>query len=237
LAFSLSQFLHFTAEMKRMFGAGGKKEPPPNLSDAITKVEERTGSIDKKIAHLDGELVKLRDQMAKLREGPSKNLLKQKALRLLKQKRMYETQKGQLDQQCFNMDQTNFAIQGMKDTQVTVSAMKDGLKSMQREYKKLNIDKIEDLQDQMEDMLEMNNEIQEAMGRQYDTPDYVDEADLEAELAMLSEEMGELDTGGSYLDDALNAPGVPTAELHKPTPARTAEGVDVDEFGLPKIPA
>lgn len=38
--------------------------------------------------------------------------------RLLKQKRMYESQKGQLDQQCFNMDQTNFAIQGMKDTQV-----------------------------------------------------------------------------------------------------------------------
>lgn len=25
----------------------------------------------------------------------------------------------------------------------------------------------------MEDMLEMNNEIQEAMSRQYDTPDYV----------------------------------------------------------------
>lgn len=30
---------------------------------------------------------------------------------------------------------------------------------------------IEDLQDQMEDMLDMNNEIQEAMSRQFDTPD------------------------------------------------------------------
>lgn len=48
LSVSLNQY-QFTGEMKRIFGAGGKKEPPPNLSDAITKVEERTGSIDKKI--------------------------------------------------------------------------------------------------------------------------------------------------------------------------------------------
>lgn len=31
---------------------------------------------------------------------------------------MYENQKGQLDQQAFNMDQSNFALQGMKDNQV-----------------------------------------------------------------------------------------------------------------------
>ena len=42
---------------------------------------------------------------------------------------------------------------------------------MKTEYKKLDIDKIENLQDEMEDMLDMNNEIQEAMARQYDTPD------------------------------------------------------------------
>ncbi|KAK6045590.1 SNF7 family protein [Cooperia oncophora] len=171
--------------------------------------------------------------MVKMREGPSKNMIKQKALRILKQKRMYENQKSQLDQQAFNVDQSNFAIQGMKDTQVTVAAMKTGLKTMQREYKKLNIDKIEDLQDQMEDMLDMNTEIQEAMSRQYDTPD-IDEADLEAELAMLGDELDLGETDTNYLDEALNAPGVPAS---KPTSSKVAEGLEVDEFGLPKIPA
>lgn len=66
--------------MKRIFGTG-KKEPPPDLSNAIANIESRGESIEKKIAKLDGELVKLRDQMAKMREGPSKNMLKQKALR------------------------------------------------------------------------------------------------------------------------------------------------------------
>lgn len=38
---------------------------------------------------------------------------------------------------------------------------------------------IQDLQDQLEDMMEDANEIQEAMGRSYGTPD-IDEDDLEA---------------------------------------------------------
>jgi charged multivesicular body protein 5 len=84
---------------------------------------------------------------------------------------MYENQRDQLGQQSFNMEQSNFAIQGMKDTQTTLGAMKLGLKEMKREYKKLDINKIEDMQDEMEDMLDMNNEIQEAMSRQYDSPD------------------------------------------------------------------
>jgi charged multivesicular body protein 5 len=49
--------------------------------------------------------------------------------------------------------------------------MRMGLKTMQKEYKKLNIDKIDDMQDEIEEMLEMNNEIQDVLSRQYDTPD------------------------------------------------------------------
>ncbi len=52
-----------------------------------------------------------------------------------------------------------------------MAAMKSGLVSMKKEYKKLDINKIDNMQDEMEDMLDMNNDIQEAMSRQYDTPD------------------------------------------------------------------
>ncbi|VDN02412.1 unnamed protein product [Thelazia callipaeda] len=215
--------------MRRIFGTSSKKTPEPNLTDAIASIDSRSESIDKKIARLDAELVKYKDELRKMREGPGKNQVKQKALRILKQKRMYENQRDQLGQQSFNMEQSNFAIQGMKDTQSTVLAMKQGLKTMQKEYKKLDIDKIDRLQDEMEDMLDMNNEIQEAMSRQYETPD-IDEADLEAELDALGNEL-EADTDTSYLDEALNAPGVPSRE------PGAARGIAVDEFGLPQVPA
>ena len=45
-----------------------------------------------------------------------------------------------------------------------MDAMSTGLKEMKREYKKVNIDKIQDLQDDLQDMMEDANEIQEIMG-------------------------------------------------------------------------
>ena len=51
-----------------------------------------------------------------------------------------------------------------QDTKHTVDAMQSGLKEMKREYKKVNIDKIQDLQDDLQDMMEDANEIQEIMG-------------------------------------------------------------------------
>lgn len=51
-------------------------------------MDERGDSIEKKVAKLDLELKKYKDQMAKMREGPAKNAVKQKALRVLKQKKM-----------------------------------------------------------------------------------------------------------------------------------------------------
>lgn len=219
--------------MNRIFGRGKAKGPPPNLSDCIGNVDSRTESIDKKISRLDAELVKYKDQMKKMRDGPSKNMVKQKAMRVLKQKRMYEGQRDNLMQQSFNMEQANYTIQSLKDTKTTVDAMKVGLKDMKKAYKNVQIDKIEDLQDQLEDMMEDASEIQDALGRSYGTPD-IDEDDLEAELDALGDELL-LDDDSSYLDEASTAPSIPEGLPGDKSTNR--DGVLVDEFGLPQIPA
>lgn len=95
------------------------------------------------MARLDAELRKYKEQMAKMREGPAKNAVKQKALRVLKQKKQYENQAEQLRNQSFNMEQTSFATQTLKDTKTTVGAMKLGVKEMKKEFKNINIEKIE----------------------------------------------------------------------------------------------
>lgn len=81
-----------------------------------------------------------------MREGPAKNAVKQKAMRVLKQKKMYEQQSSNLRNQSFNMEQANYATQTLKDTKTTVTAMKLGAKEMKREFKNINIDEIEDIQ-------------------------------------------------------------------------------------------
>ena len=60
--------------------------------------------------------------MKKMSDGPSKNMVKQKVLRILKQKKMYESKSEGLQNQSFNMEQANLATQELKDTKTTVWA-------------------------------------------------------------------------------------------------------------------
>ena len=95
------------------------------------------------MARLDSELNKYKQQMSKMRDGPAKNAVKQKALRLLKQKKQYESQAENMRNQSFNMEQTLMATQTLKDTKTTMDAMKVGVKEMKKEFKNVNIEKIE----------------------------------------------------------------------------------------------
>lgn len=226
--------------MNRLFGRGKPKEPPASLTDCIGKVDDRADSIEKKVGRLDSELLKYRDQMKKMREGPAKNAVKQKAMRILKQKRMYESQLDNLRQQSFNMEQANYTTQSLKDTKITVDAMKSGLKDMKREFKKIDIDQVEDVQDELADLMEQADEVQEALGRSYAVPDDINEDDLQAELDALGDDLAQ-DTDNSFLDEASGAaipdiPGTDPATAVRPTPASSQDGVALDEFGLPKIP-
>lgn len=193
--------------MNRLFGRSKPKEPGPSINDCIAGVDARAGTIEEKINKLEAELRKYKEQMAKMREGPAKNSVKAKALRVLKQKKQYEAQVDSLRNQSFNMEQANYAAQTLKDTHATVAAMKDGVGQMKKEFKKINIDDIEDIQDDMADMLEQSEEVQEALGRTYGVPE-IDDDELAAELDALGDEIA-IDDDASYLDDVVKAPSAP----------------------------
>ncbi|KAI9330198.1 Snf7 family, partial [Obelidium mucronatum] len=206
----------------RIFGSSKPKTPGPTVNDAIRSIDERADSVEVKIKRLDAELLKYKEQMAKMRDGPAKDAVKQKALRILKQKKMYEGQKDQLMAQTWNMEQANMTTENLKNTLVTVDAMKAANKEMKAQYKKINLDKVEKIQDEMEDLMEQANEIQEVMGRSYGLPDGIDEDDLEAELDALGDELMEEDEEiPSYLQD--DVPELPAASTADPTqvPAQT----------------
>ncbi|KAF4619387.1 hypothetical protein D9613_005118 [Agrocybe pediades] len=206
--------------MNRLFGTSASKKPKPSLQDAINSTDARMSSIEVKIRKLDGELARYKEQMAKLRNGPGKDAIQQRALRTLKQKRMYEAQIAQLTQQTFNMESAALATDNLRNTMATVDAMQLANKEMRKQYGKIDIDKIENIHYDMEDLLEQANEIQETLGRSYAVPDEIDEADLEAELDALALEQEE--EGPSYLADLNKVPDfvdeapVEVAETSKP---------------------
>jgi len=190
--------------MNRIFGSSASKKPKPSLQDAITSTDNRMASIEVKVKKLDGELARYKEQMSKMRNGPGKNAIQERALRTLKQKRMYESQMAQLTQQTFNMESAALATENLRNTMATVDAMKQANTELRKQYGKIDIDKIENIHYDMEDLLEQANEIQETLGRSYAVPDELDEADLEAELDALQFE--EEEEGPSYLADLNKAP-------------------------------
>lgn len=126
-------------------------------------------------------------------------------------------------------------MESAQATVQTVAAMKQANTQMKKTLKKdLNIDAVEDIADDMAEMLEDFNEINEALGNNYATPD-LDEADLDAELDMLGdeleEELGLEDSVPSYLQGPL-----PTQPTDVPGSKLPGQEEAVDEFGLPAAP-
>lgn len=218
--------------MNRLFGKAKPAAPGPSIDDVIQSVDKRAETYEKKIQTLDVELLKCREQMKKMRDGPAKQSVQQKAMRLLKQKKQYDSQRDNLLQQSFNLEQTNYATQQLKETALTVDAMKAGIKQMKQEYKKVNLNEIEDLQDDMEDMMLDANEVQEMLGRSYATPT-VDESELEAELEAIGEEIKN-DEDTSFLDE-VKTPSAPIADASIDTKDKTIKDPKLPEQAITKV--
>ncbi|KAJ1719312.1 Vacuolar protein-sorting-associated protein 60 [Coemansia erecta] len=210
--------------MNRIFGMSKAKAPKPTMEDAIASTDKRVTDVETKIKKLEGELTRYRDQLGKMRDGPGKNTVKQRALRVLQQKKMYESQRDQLMQQSFNMESTVFATENIRNTMSSVQAMQDANKAMKKQYKNVDIDQIYDIQDEMAELLEQANEVQELMGRNYSLPDDIDELDLEAELDALGDDLDFQEEVPSYLNDTMPAmpdllPEAPEGSMQQQNPA------------------
>ncbi|CAD2214629.1 charged multivesicular body protein 5 [Angomonas deanei] len=206
--------------MNRLFGKGNK-EPKPTLDDAGNRIQGRSDVVDARVAKIDDELAKLKVQIQRSR-GMAQQRYKQRAVQLLQQKRMYQNQQDVMMQQQFNMDQLQFTTEMVKDTHVQVAAMKDANKQLKKDFKKLNIDKIDAMQDELADLYMDTQEVQEIMGRAYDIPDDIDEDEMLGELDALDfdmEKTGEAD----YLNDALAMPNQKMPELQGQTQTTTGE--------------
>jgi charged multivesicular body protein 5 len=176
-----------------------------------SQVDSRIESIDVKLRKLNDELSTYQQRLAKMRDGPGKTAIKQKALKVLQQRKMYEGQRDQLQQQSWNMEQAGMMQDNLKNTMTTVDAMKTTTKELRKQYGKVNIDKIEKLQDEMADLMDMGNDIQESISRSYDVPEDVDESELDAELEALGEEvefegLGEAQGMPSFMMDEVGPP-------------------------------
>ena len=83
--------------MNRVFGKKKAPGPPaPTLAEASEGMDGRVGGIDGKIASLDKELKGHKDRLKRTKNPAARRQIQQRAMGVLKRKRMYEKQREQV---------------------------------------------------------------------------------------------------------------------------------------------
>ena len=118
---------------------------------------------------------------------------------------MYDQQLGNVMNQQFNIDQVQFTSETIQSTIDTYATLKEATAVQAQEMKKLDMNKMEDLFDDLADLMADQQEIQEVMSRSYQV-DY-DESALMDELAELDEEIV-----NEQLSDGFNVPSYVPAQ-------------------------
>ncbi|QLQ80258.1 hypothetical protein HG537_0D02590 [Torulaspora globosa] len=205
--------------MDRIFGYGNRKsheqmlqESGKAMNQAQQGLQERVSQLDTQISQLNFQMQALQKKISNSRSAAGQRPLRQQALKLLTKRKKLEQMRDSLDSQLWSMTQAQMTSDNLKNTMVTVNALKQTNKALKAQYGKINLDKLQDMQDEMADLIEQGDELQQMLAMNSVNGDIedIDESELDAELDALAEEQlmgpGIEETGfevPSYLTDTV----------------------------------
>lgn len=195
--------------MNRILGYGSKKSHEQMLQEsgramdqAQQGLQQRVSNLDTQISQLNFQLQTIQKKISVSRSAAGQRPLRQQALKLLNKRKQLEQMRDQLDAQSWSMTQAQMTSDNLKNTMVTVNALKTTNKALKAQYGKINVDKLQDMQDEMADLIEQGDELQQVLASNSleGGIEDIDEDELDAELDALADE--DLTTGveGSGLE-------------------------------------
>lgn len=215
-----------------MFG-GNKQQKKELPKKAIIELREHIQMLNKKKSHLE---LQISDQDSLARKYISSN--KNMAKNALKRKKGYESNLMKIENQIDTLENELTAIESANLNLETMKAMKQGAQAMKQIHGEYDVDKVENTMDDIREQVELADEISEAISRPVGN-DYVDEDELDEELAALQAEENEAHkqpqvTVPQQSNKSQELPDFPTVTKTKPQ-AETEE--DEDEEALKALQA
>jgi len=160
-----------------------KKAPAPKLNESIQRLHDVSDDLDKREKHLQAQI----DQATIEARKKLKAKDKRGALHLLKRKKMYEKQIDQIYGKKNNIDLQIMALEGAGINNQVVQAMQQGARTLQASIAETNVDKVDEVVEEIQEAMGLQQELDEALGQSIGPP--MDEDELAAELGEMEEEM------------------------------------------------
>ncbi|SMN19540.1 similar to Saccharomyces cerevisiae YDR486C VPS60 Cytoplasmic and vacuolar membrane protein involved in late endosome to vacuole transport [Maudiozyma saulgeensis] len=207
--------------MNRIFGYGNKKshdqlmkESNQAMTQAQQGLQSRISQLDTQISQINMQLQTIQKRLSNVRSPAGQKPLRAQALKLLNKRKKLEQMRESLDNQDWSMTQSKMMSDTLANTMVSVNALKQSNMALKSQYGKIDIDKLEDMQDEMIDLIEKGEELQNALSMNTNSLDVddIDEDELDAELDALAEDdlMGFNVEGNDLLDTGAIGDGVPS---------------------------
>ncbi|ODV69510.1 Snf7-domain-containing protein [Hyphopichia burtonii NRRL Y-1933] len=216
---------------------GGNKQQKKELpKKAIIELREHIQMLNKKRSHLEQQISD-QDALARKHITTNKNLAKN----ALKRKKGYENNLIKIENQIDTLENELTAIEGANLNLETMKAMKQGAQAMKQIHGEYDVDKVETTMDDIREQVELADEISDAISRPVGT-EYVDEDELDEELAALQQEEKEshqqqaAPAQKQSQENAQQLPDFPSVSKNKPQAKPQTED-DEDEEALKALQA
>ncbi|XP_061745151.1 charged multivesicular body protein 4b-like isoform X1 [Nerophis ophidion] len=208
----------------KLFG-GSKGGKGPSPQEAVQKLRETEEMLSKKQDFLEK---KIEQELQVARKNGVKN--KRAALQALKRKKRYEKQLEQIDGTLSTIEFQREALENANTNTEVLKNMGYAAKAMKSAHANMDIDKVDDLMQDINEQQELAQEISDAISKPVCFGEEYDEDELLAELDELEQE--ELDK--NLLDigpENVPLPNVPSTSLpSRPAAKKVEDEDDMDDL-------
>jgi len=168
----------------RLFGGGkGGDKKAPSPAEAIQRLRDIEEMLFKKQEFLEK---KVESELDIAKKNGTKN--KRVALAALKRKKRFEKQLGQIDGTLTTIEYQREALENANTNTEVLKIMGDAAKALKNAHQNMDVDKVHELMDEVQEQQEIANEIGEAISNPVGFGTDVDEDELLAELEELEQE-------------------------------------------------
>jgi Snf7 len=191
---------------------GKKKKAAPKVSTSIQQLREAQGLLDKRQSHLEAKS----DESLRIAKEKLKAKNKRAAMSYLKRKKNYDNQVDKLFGMRDNIEQQIMALENVAANKEVVHAMRIGRDAMQHNIRDNDIEKVDDMLDEINESMALQEEMNEALSRQIGTA-VADDDELMAELEDIESQMIE-----EHMLDTPQVSGTVRAQPQAQTTAQPA---------------
>ena len=156
-----------------------------SIEESIMKLKEVSSLLKQQISKYDTDYI---NTIASLKTSIRNKQSKHAQIYLLKKSKLIKHHMESASKRLLSLDQQQLQLESIKMTAMHLDAIKKSTKTLKSYMKQTDIDKVEEMQDNLSELIAQSTDIQNILSEEMGDGFAIDESELEAELVELAQD-------------------------------------------------